>query len=135
MNMLVGILCEVVSSVAEKERHAMATAFIREKVLETLEAIDEDGDGQISKDEFMAILEHPSALEALTEASVDVVALVDIADVIFQSDREGEKFETRLDFVSFMTIVMKFCGTNNATVKDIVDLRRIMTAQSSSVHD
>jgi len=135
MNMLVGILCEVVSSVAEKERYAMSTAFIREKVLETLEAIDEDGDGQIAKNEFMAILEHPKAVDALTEASVDVVALVDIADVIFQSDRAGEKFESSLDFDSFMSIVMKFCGTNNATVKDIVDIRRIMMAQSSSMHD
>lgn len=135
MNMLVGILCEVVSSVAKTEREAMAMLFIRDKVLETLNIIDQDGDNQISKDEFMAIIEHPVAVAALTEAGVDVISLVDIADVIFQSDRQGEEFDTTLDFDSFMVIVMKFCGTNYATTTDLVDIKKLLQGQSSSIHD
>merc|ERR1711879_409354 len=110
MNMLVGILCEVVSQVAQREKDSMSMLFIKEKVVETLMAIDTNGDFEISKAEFMQIIEHPTAVDALTEASVDVVALVDIADVIFCSDRSGVEFEQTLDFDAFMSIVMKFCG-------------------------
>jgi len=135
MNMLVGILCEVVSTVADKEREAMSFTFIKEKVLETIQAIDKDGDYKISKDEFLAIIEYPKAVDALNEAGVDVVALVDVCDVVFQSDREGLEFDRTLDFDTFMCIIMKCCGTTAASVKDIVDVKKLMATQNKSVHD
>mmetsp|Transcript_34779 Transcript_34779/g.64434 ORF Transcript_34779/g.64434 Transcript_34779/m.64434 type:complete len:179 (-) Transcript_34779:59-595(-) len=57
---------------------------------------------------------------------VDVVALVDLCDFIFQD-------EMYLDFRHFMDLVMQLRGSNQATVKDIVDLRRFITMEFNAL--
>merc|ERR1712217_894038 len=103
MNMLVGILCEVVSVVSSVEKCG----------------VDANGDNHISKEEFAVLLSKRDAIIALKEVGVDVVGLVDFTDFIF-----GER--TQLSFPDFMTQIMALRGTNMATVKDIVDLRKLL---------
>eukprot|EP00928_Gymnodinium_smaydae_P037585 TRINITY_DN26064_c0_g1_i4.p1 TRINITY_DN26064_c0_g1~~TRINITY_DN26064_c0_g1_i4.p1 ORF type:complete len:672 (-),score=156.50 TRINITY_DN26064_c0_g1_i4:256-2271(-) len=133
MNMLVGVLCEVMSTVAGQEKEKMAQAYVRSKVKQILQEtdVDQNRDGYISIQEFQNILLHPDAISALKEVDVDPIALVDFADFIFQSDKEGQKFDNKLDFESFMDLVMALRGNNTATVKDVVALRQFIHAQNT----
>mmetsp|Transcript_51374 Transcript_51374/g.130695 ORF Transcript_51374/g.130695 Transcript_51374/m.130695 type:complete len:490 (+) Transcript_51374:2-1471(+) len=126
MNMLIGVLTEVVSAVAATEKETLTVTFVRNKMQEALKKIDQDGDGTISKREFEKILENKDATEALNEVDVDVIGLVDFADFIF-ADEDGGKEERTLDFGKFMEVVLQFRGSNNATVKDIVNLRKFVS--------
>merc|ERR1719265_1784251 len=134
MNMLIGVLCEVVSAVAAVEREEMAVNFVRHKMGGILEVIDQDGDNYISKDEFRQILEKPEAIKALAEVEVDAMGLVDLADFIFQEepDENSECVSTgpglqerELSFTEFMEVVLSLRGNNQATVKDIMTLQKL----------
>lgn len=122
MNMLIGVLCEVVSAVAATEREEMLVGYVNRKVRQIVEELDKDGGGSISKDEFAHILENRDAIGALQDVGVDVVGLVDFADVIFEDQEE-------LSFSKFMEVVLQLRGSNTATVKDIVDLRKLVSGK------
>eukprot|EP00928_Gymnodinium_smaydae_P001593 TRINITY_DN10579_c0_g4_i1.p1 TRINITY_DN10579_c0_g4~~TRINITY_DN10579_c0_g4_i1.p1 ORF type:complete len:733 (+),score=139.03 TRINITY_DN10579_c0_g4_i1:277-2199(+) len=125
MNMLVGVLCEVVSAVAATEQEEMLVSYVHEKLSRVMALLDSDGGGTISKVEFIKILDNVEAVKCLMDVGVDVFALIDLADYIFQDDDADAK-ELELDFSRFMEVVLQLRGTNQATVKDIVDLRKFM---------
>jgi len=120
LNMLVGVLCEVVSAVAATEREEMLVTFVNRKVKTIVEELDKNGDNCISKAEFVKILENAEAVRSLQDVGVDVVGLVDFADVIFEDGAQ------ELSFEKFMDIVLQLRGTNTASVKDIVELRKLV---------
>jgi len=127
MNMLIGVLCEVVSAVAAAEKEQMQVSFAREKLGGILDELDEDGNGKISQDEFAGLLNNREACIALHSLGVDVIGLVDFADVIFEHTDDEEQ-ETELTFPEFMDIVLQLRGSANATVRDIVELRKLLRA-------
>merc|ERR1712056_71419 len=67
MNMLVGVLVEVVSVVSAVEKEQINVAFAKKQVEKMLAHgdIDKDGDNLISKDEFKHLLDSPVAMRAL----------------------------------------------------------------------
>jgi hypothetical protein len=91
-----------------------------------MEILDSDGGGTISKKEFTEILDNVDAVRCLHDVGVDVFALVDLADYIFADDDADNQDEIELDFTKFMEVILQLRGTNAATVKDIVDLRKFM---------
>eukprot|EP00747_Dinoflagellata_sp_TGD_P050196 gnl/TRDRNA2_/TRDRNA2_146616_c1_seq1.p1 gnl/TRDRNA2_/TRDRNA2_146616_c1~~gnl/TRDRNA2_/TRDRNA2_146616_c1_seq1.p1 ORF type:complete len:244 (+),score=52.46 gnl/TRDRNA2_/TRDRNA2_146616_c1_seq1:22-732(+) len=144
LNMLIGILCEVVSAVAAAEKEEMTVHFVETKLREVVTSLDENGDMRICKEEFMQVLENPIAARALREVGVDAVELVDYADFIFSKDSGVDEEEDesdqayvgsradgnamRLSFEDLMCILLQFRGSATATVKDIVDLRKFLNA-------
>jgi len=131
MNMLVGVLVEVVQEVAATEKEALELNFVKAKMVEVLQnaEVDVNKDMAISKTEFRDILLNREATKALHEVGVDVVGLVDFVDFIFGSDFEDKSEGTSLSFSDFMEVVLQLRGSNKATVKDVVDLRKFVTAQ------
>lgn len=136
MNMLIGVLCEVVSAVASTEKEELTVNYVKEKLQEVIltSGLDEDGDGLISKSEFAKIIEIPEACNTLTEVGIDVVGLVDLSDFIFEEadDDDGDKV---LSFLDFLEVILQLRGTNTATVKDIVDLRKFVRNSNKSLED
>merc|ERR1719261_1780026 len=114
MNMLIGVLCEVVSAVAVTEKEEMLVTFVHEKLTAVMALIDEDGGGTISRNEFMQILDNEGAIESLQDVGVDVIGLVDYADFIFGGDEEetedGEEIELTLD--QFMNVILQLRDSN-----------------------
>merc|ERR1712008_252636 len=87
---------------------------------------DDDGNQKISKAEFQALLVNPKTAKMVQEVGVDVVGLVDFADFIFKDGVE-------LSFSEFMALVLQLRGSNTATVKDIVDLRKFIALELQAV--
>lgn len=131
MNMLVGVLCEVMTHVASKEKERMAMIFVSEQIATALQEVDTDHDGMISKEEFEHILMNPKAAKSLNDIGVDVLDLCEFADFFFQSDKHGEVFDEKWSFEKFMQVVMQVRGINPATVRDIVDLRKFIHTENT----
>jgi hypothetical protein len=131
MNMLVGVLCEVVSAVASTEQEEMLVNYVNAKLTTVMTMLDSDGGGSISKVEFMQIIDNEEAVRCLADVGVDVFALIDLADYIFEDDEADNENEIELNFAHFMDVVLQLRGTNQATVKDIVDLRKFMRKSMS----
>merc|ERR1719330_1083471 len=78
--------------------------------------LDLDGNGFISRQEFEALLVLPEAAQFMQEVGVDVVGLVEYSDFIFK--------DSEMSFTDFVELILQLRGTNQATVKDVVDLRK-----------
>lgn len=141
MNTLIGVLCEVVSAISETEREQMTITMVKAKLKHIMinSGIDKNNDGNISEDEFKQMLENVEAAKILQEVGVDVVGLVDVAEFIFEDVEEDEEGERNLSFPKFVDVILNLRGSNTATVKDVVDLRKFMRmsvhALDEAVHD
>merc|ERR1712216_47534 len=130
MNMLIGVLCEVVIAVAKVEKEELALN-VMQKVLFISNAlgIDVDHNGKISKEEFVAMVENKEAVRTLSELGVNVVHLVDMTDSFFHHEDHEADFGKELSLPDFMEVVMQFRGQNQATVKDIMQLRKFIRTE------
>lgn len=133
MNMLVGVLVGVVNTVAAVEKEQLMVNFVQTNLCSLLEnqKIDRDNSGTISRDEFEDLIQLPEAMRSLTQMGVDVVGLVDLADFIFQDYHYKDR---EIPFADFMELIMQLRGSNQATVKDIVDLRKFITQEINKNH-
>jgi len=131
MNMLIGVLCEVVSMVGQSEREELLVDFVKRELMDIIIEADEDGDGLMSHQEFLRILESPEGLRALETVGVDPVGLIDYADTIFAQD-DGDVGETVL-FSHFMSEILQLRGSNTATVKDLISMRKFVEKMNKEV--
>jgi len=136
MNTLIGVLCEAITAVAEHERMAIQISLVDATLREILEEGDTDHDGSISKDEFIQVVNSRTAVLALEDIGIDVVGLAETADYFFEEHNElGSDFSKRLLFDDFMQLLLQLRGSNKATVKDVVDLRKHMHKMLRNIDD
>jgi len=132
LNLLIGILCEVVSAVAATEKEEMMVQFVTQKIESLLRAGDCYNDGMISQAEFERILKTPEAVLALEEVGIDPVSIVDFTEHIFHGE---DNLEGTLNFPKFMEVILKLRQTNECTIKDVVDLRRYIVTQLTTAQE
>jgi len=118
MNMLVGVLCEVVSAVAVTEKEECLSFKMVETMKHVLEKLDTNEDKHISYKEFTAIVSDPEALECFKDVGVDPMICLDFADLFFFADGEP----TELSFEEFIDVVMNLRESNEAKVQDIYNI-------------
>ncbi|CAE7219328.1 SCN10A [Symbiodinium sp. CCMP2456] len=117
LNMLIGILCEVVSAVAAVEREEILVLHITNKLQRVLSKLDKNNDGHLCKAEFMKILQVDEAARALEEVGVDPVSIVDFADFIFGENDGEEDGGENLSFGKFMEILLTLRAENKSTIR------------------
>lgn len=135
MNLLIGVLCEVVTLVAAAEREELLIGFVQGQLEKIVASVDLDGNGLISHKEMKAILQDKDAVRALHSVGVDPVSLVDLADVLFPTKvaEDGDEFRGEMTFIQFMQELLELRGKNTATVKDMITLRKIMKVQQEDL--
>jgi len=129
LNMLIGVMCEVISEVAAREKDDMILQDLRYKMSKFAQVVspdafkdgitDVDADIMVDALFFQEILQKNEACQALDEVGVDVVSLAELSSFFFPQNR-------RMEFTEFLHLILQFRGSNTATVKDIVDMRRFM---------
>jgi voltage-gated sodium channel len=130
MNMLVGVLCEVVSETANREKQELVTAKVYEEMREIAQDLDQNMDAKISYKEFSNIVENKKALKALEEVGVNPVGIIDLAELFFFD--EGEQIE--LEFDGFMEMILDLRSSNSCKVKDVLNIwRRIKFTTNSEL--
>merc|ERR1719487_2015656 len=60
LQMLIGVLCDVVSTVKAEEQSATAVGLLKQELLNSLMACD-DGDGKISQQELLSLILAPKS--------------------------------------------------------------------------
>jgi len=130
LNMLIGVLCQVISAVAEEEKESMMIDKVKDKFTSICAELDENKDGVISWKEFQKILDFPAALSALASVNVDPEGLVDVAEDFFFDDSDRP---IGLTFEQFMTMVLDVRGGQEATVKDVMSMGKRFGAKFINV--
>jgi hypothetical protein len=134
MNMLIGVLCEVISAVACEEKESMMIDKIKEKFQDIVTRLDQQGnqDGKLSWKEFQSIMYNDDALLALESVNVDATSMIEIAEDFFFND-DGTPIN--LEFEEFMAIVMDLRQSQTATVKDVMSLRKRVNKKFTDLKD
>jgi len=130
MNLLIGILCEVVTEVASGEKEEIQIQKAREVVAAVVQQLDVNDDDQISRDEFLRVLKDRNACKALNDIGIDVVGLIDLSGTMFYDSVVGKEVE--LPFHDLMKILLQLRPANTATVKDVLNLERLIHGVSEN---
>merc|ERR1712083_147142 len=123
LNMLVGILCEVVTTVSYVETEGLTVQYFNLRIFETLLAdnlIDENEtvqDAKITRTDYEKLLLRPKTAKMLEDVGVDAVGLVDFTDFLFKAGDEIKVSE-------LTSLLLSLRGSNQACVKDVVDSRK-----------
>lgn len=126
MNMLVGVLCGVVSSTAEAEAESKYISDTFQKVGAMLHRVDADGSNLISHSEFMSLLTEDSMILALEEQSVDAVSLIELSRFLYRDRSE-------VTIPDILELITQNRTSKGATVRDITELRKFMASEVRSV--
>jgi len=119
MNMLIGVLVEVVAVVASVEKETNQVAAVKRVLQKWAPGGDSDGDGLIDVNEFKNMLNKDGCAKDLHDVGVDAIALIDHADFIYR-DKDS------LTFSEMLTVVLGLRGRNDTKVQDLVQMRKFL---------
>jgi len=119
MNMLIGVLVEVVAVVASVEKETNQVAAVKRVLLKWTPDTDLDGDCRIGVDEFKNMLNNDGCAKDLNDVGVDAIALIDHADFVYRN-------KTELTFAELLAVVLGLRGRNDPKVQDLVQLRKFL---------
>jgi hypothetical protein len=120
MNMLIGVLCEVISQVAATEKEDLLTTSVRETFEQVVEALDANGDKRISMQEFQNMMDNREVLSALEQVGVDPVGMADFAETFFFDEN---KQPIEISFERFMELIYDLRESKFSTVKDLLSFK------------
>jgi hypothetical protein len=118
LNMLIGILCQVISSVAIAERESIMVDQVHSEFESILKTLDKDNNGTVGWQEFQVILTSQVALKALEGVGVDPEGFIDAAEDSFFEDGA----EKEVTFDALMRMILDCRGGQNAMVSDVIKL-------------
>ena len=123
LNMLLGILVEVIAKMTEAQELESTVAFMRSTLLEKLKEYDADRNGGISHDEFQMLIEDKEVFVALTEMDVDVEYFKSLSEYLFEDPESGEPTR-RVSFSELMEATLHMQASKTARVLDVVDCQK-----------
>lgn len=115
MNMLIGVLCEVVTAVGQHERDEADIRLVKRSILAELMAFDDDGDATISQDELQRVMRSKKAIKVLEALEVDMAALDEIHGLFFKEPG------VKVPIQSIMETFLAYRGSQAPTVKHLVE--------------
>eukprot|EP00747_Dinoflagellata_sp_TGD_P125244 gnl/TRDRNA2_/TRDRNA2_174129_c1_seq18.p1 gnl/TRDRNA2_/TRDRNA2_174129_c1~~gnl/TRDRNA2_/TRDRNA2_174129_c1_seq18.p1 ORF type:complete len:919 (+),score=186.94 gnl/TRDRNA2_/TRDRNA2_174129_c1_seq18:187-2757(+) len=133
MYMLIGVLVNVVNVVSSTEKEGMTVSAVNYELRDAFWNLRIDVNLPISKEKYQEILMSPKIFHIVQGVGVDVINLIDMADMVYE-DVDPE--QGGLSFVDFVRLVLSMRGTNPVTVKDVKEqLRVIKNVVKDSVND
>lgn len=124
MYMLVGVLVDVMRVTSQTEKEGITITYLAQEFREKMEQLSCNPDEPISQFEFQKLLLEPEIALVLAGEGVDVIALVDSLDMIYEDVSKSGK--DGLDFAAAMDLILNMRGNNPATVKDVKEQLRIV---------
>lgn len=145
LNMLIGVLCEVINSVAICEHEELTISRVKE-ALEPIVArhckgvrteVNHDTGElekvlELGKTEFIEILQDDATPLLLKDVKIDPLGLVDLVDTIFATEQGTDRI---LDFGGLVEVMMDQRETETATVKDVTELRKYIRGRMDRKED
>mmetsp|Transcript_147973 Transcript_147973/g.273055 ORF Transcript_147973/g.273055 Transcript_147973/m.273055 type:complete len:614 (-) Transcript_147973:222-2063(-) len=114
MNMLIGVLCEVVSAVTQNEKELAAINAVKDTILVQLESFDEDGNRKISQSELRQVMSSAESISILKGLDVDVGYMSELQNLLFTSQ------DAEVSIESILNLMLMCRGDLPVTVKHLI---------------
>jgi hypothetical protein len=128
LQMLIGVLCDVVSQVGQERRDAECIGLMRQELLGDFNKYD-DGDGKISKEEFRLIVDTENSKALLKKLTINRLFLLEIADLMFPNE------EVQVPIRSILELMIMCRGGNTATVQIISSALCFLSNELGAMED
>lgn len=122
LNMLIGIICDVMNTVQLEESHRKDLAELKHELGDLLECYDKNRDGTICRAEFMLLMDNPEAIQMLDRFGTNRDGLMILLDVLY----ENSEYEHGISFEELLNVIIRLKDSRNAHVTDVVELRQQM---------
>eukprot|EP00930_Biecheleria_cincta_P055175 TRINITY_DN41526_c0_g1_i1.p1 TRINITY_DN41526_c0_g1~~TRINITY_DN41526_c0_g1_i1.p1 ORF type:complete len:567 (+),score=108.29 TRINITY_DN41526_c0_g1_i1:117-1817(+) len=122
LNLLVGILVQVVQTLEASEKEEGAQIYLEDAIMRVFSALDQNGDGMLDIDEFQLLLKNESVIKALADCGLDVLSLAEHPEVLYK----GEESLTLTDFIR-ETLALR--SDRVATIKDLFKLKQMILTE------
>jgi len=99
LNMLIGVICEVVSAVTDSERDACAIRVLKQTIFTELVRFDTDGNRKISHPELKNVMKDPGVQEVLRGLQVDGNQLAEMLLTLFPDPHSEVSFERVMEII------------------------------------
>lgn len=120
MNMLIGVLCQVVLDVSAEEEENNVKAQMAKSLLVMLEDLDDDKSGQLSKTEVQDVISEPLAISIMKDIQVDTNHLLDLTEMLYPDE------SSTLPIPTFMNILLQLRGKRPVTMNDLAKANNFM---------
>jgi voltage-gated sodium channel len=89
-NMLLGILCEVVEATQNYEQEKADASKLHDTMTQFFKAMDVDGNGEISKSEFLQMHHDKEVMGVLASMDINTAEFDKYAEILFTPEHEGQ---------------------------------------------
>lgn len=128
LNMLVGILVEVVGSTKEAESERIARESARDSIMTIFKSMDSDGSGKITQDEFKSMKKDEEIMGAFEELGIKVKQFDMYGHLLFGTkDKDGGTPE-----MSFKALLDAICRLRPGNAVNLLDWSSFKTAVMKS---
>jgi hypothetical protein len=127
LQMLIGVLCDVVSQVGQERRDSDTIGLVRQEILTDLLKFDQ-GDGKISKVEMMSMVEGPKSKSLMKKLNINRMFMTQMASLMYPDDDAEVPIKTVLELM----IMCK--GDNGATVQVIASALCFLSNELAELH-
>merc|ERR1719247_3562121 len=110
LQMLIGVLCDVVSRVGQEQRDAQAIGIVKQELLEIITEAD-GGDGKISQEEYRKVMKHPKSVAVLKKLNINRLFLMELQKMMFP------KKTSTVSIKAVLELMIMCRGDNQATVE------------------
>jgi hypothetical protein len=122
LNMLIGILCEVVCATGEGERQKIANNSVRDAITELFHKMDKDSNGEITREEFLSMKSDKHVMKALQALEVKAKHFEMYADLMFKSQgKDGG--EPTCDFEKTINMIMELRPGSTVSALDFASFQ------------
>lgn len=119
LNMLIGILCEVVSATAESEKTKAVETCAKDAITTLFTKLDVDGSGTITQDEFMHMRDDETVRQALEEMDIYETHFQRYCELLFQGKKAQQAGKApAIDFEALITMLLRLSPGNHINALD-----------------
>eukprot|EP00929_Paragymnodinium_shiwhaense_P000975 TRINITY_DN101184_c0_g1_i1.p1 TRINITY_DN101184_c0_g1~~TRINITY_DN101184_c0_g1_i1.p1 ORF type:complete len:585 (+),score=182.02 TRINITY_DN101184_c0_g1_i1:126-1880(+) len=130
MNMLVGILVEVVGSTAESEKNRVLEEHVCETIKGIFKGLDQDGSGMITRSEFNDMLSDERVMAALQDLDIAQKQFEQYATLLFESDDDEP---VQISFSKLLTMILRLRPGTAVSSLDFASFKQLVSAGNSSM--
>jgi hypothetical protein len=128
LNMLIGIICGVVSEVTKDENDRNNREKLSRQLLDIMDVYDRDGSGKLGMDEFNLFIRNPEVKRVLDNFEADYLGIQEEISAWDQFREEGEDEDndgaSGIEFSKIISLVLRMRRGGSLAVSDMVSLRR-----------
>jgi len=106
LNMLIGILCEVVVATGDGQRETNRMTNVREAITNLFHRMDKNSDGKITRDEFLEMRRDKNVMQALKALDVKAAHFEKYAELMFRPEEESGQIPS-FDFDKVINMIMR----------------------------